>query len=79
MVGEPAPAVVQIPSGVPGFIRSGNGPEFVAGHVRRWIATVGAKPATIEPGCPWEHGYVESFNARFRDELLDREIFTSLR
>ena len=65
--------------GVPGFIRSDNGPEFVAGHVRRWIATVGAKTAYIEPGSPWENGYVESFNARFRDELLDREIFTSLR
>ena len=65
--------------GVPGFIRSDNGPEFVAGHVQHWIATAGAKTAYIEPGSPWENGYVESFNARFRDELLDREIFTSLR
>ena len=65
--------------GVPGFIRSDNGPEFVAGSVRRWIMTVGAKTAYIEPGSPWENGYVESFNARFRDELLNREIFTSLR
>lgn len=65
--------------GVPGFIRSDNGPEFIVGHVRRWIATVGAKTAYIEPGSPWENGYVESFNARFREELLDREIFTSLR
>ena len=52
--------------GVPGFIRSDSGPEFVAGHVWRWIATVGAKTAYIEPGSPWENGYVESFNARFR-------------
>ena len=65
--------------GAPRFIRSDNGPEFVAGHVRRWIATVGAKTAYIEPGSPRENGYGESFNARFRDELLDREIFTSLR
>ncbi len=65
--------------GVPGFIRSDNGPEFVASHVRRWVATVGAETAYIEPGSPWENGDVESFNARFRDELLDREIFTSLR
>ena len=65
--------------GAPGFIRSDNGPEFVAGHVQRWIVAVGAKNAYIEPGSPWETGYVESINARFRDELLDWEIFTSLR
>lgn len=65
--------------GVPGFILSDNGPEFVAGHFRRWIATVGATTGYIEPGSPWENGYIESFDARFRDELLDREIFTSPR
>ena len=58
---------------------SGNGPEFVAGHVQRWIVAVGAQNAYIEPGFPWENGYVESINAQFRDELLDWEIFTSLR
>ncbi len=65
--------------GVPGYIRSDNGPEFVAEAVRTWIAAVGAKTAYIEPGSPWENGYVESFNARLRDELLNGEIFYSLR
>ena len=65
--------------GVPGRIRSDNGPEFVAQAVRDWIAAVGSKTAYIEPGSPWENGYVESFNARLRDELLNGEIFYSLR
>jgi putative transposase len=84
--------------GVPGHVRSDDGPEFVAKAVRAWIAAVGAKAAYIEPGSPlgdrliavpagtdrqlrwrWENGYVESFNARLRDELLDGEIFYSLR
>ncbi len=65
--------------GVPAHIRSDNGPEFVAEAVRKWIATVGSKTAYIEPGSPWENGYVESFNARLRDELLNGEIFYSLR
>ncbi len=65
--------------GVPRFIRSDNGPEFVAEAVRTWITTVGAKTAFIEPGSPWENGYCESFNGRLRDELLNREIFYSLR
>ena len=55
------------------------GPEFVSKAVRKWIAAVGAKTAYIAPGSPWENGYVESFNARLRDELLDGEIFYSLR
>ena len=65
--------------GVPGHIRSDNGPEFVAKAVQEWITAVGAKTAYIAPGSPWENGYVESFNARLRDELLDGEIFYSLR
>ncbi len=65
--------------GVPSHVRSDNGPEFVAQGVRDWIAAVGSKTAYIEPGSPWENGYVESFNARLRDELLDGEIFHSLR
>ncbi len=65
--------------GVPGYIRSDNGPEFVAEAVQKWIAAVGAKAAYIEPGSPWENGYIESFNARLRDELLNGEIFYSLR
>jgi transposase InsO family protein len=64
--------------GVPGHIRSDNGPEFVAKAVRGWIAAVGAETAYIEPGSPWENGYVESFNGKLRDELLDGEVFYSL-
>ena len=65
--------------GIPGHIRSDNGPEFVARVVREWITALGAKPAFIEPGSPWENGCVESFNARLRDELLNGEIFYTLR
>ena len=65
--------------GPPKFIRSDNGPEFIAQKVRDWIEAVGAKTAYIEPGSPWENGYCESFNARFRDELLNGEIFYSLK
>ncbi len=68
-----------IPRGVPGHVRSDNGPEFVAEAVQDWITAVGARTATIAPGSPWENGYVESFNARLRDELLDGEIFYTLR
>jgi transposase InsO family protein len=55
--------------GPPSFVRSDNGPEFIAEAVRDWISAVGAKTAYIEPGSPWENGYCESFNARLRDEL----------
>ena len=65
--------------GVPAFIRSDNGPEFIAQAVRDWIAAVGTKTAYIKPGSPWENGYCESFNSRFRDELLNGEVFYSLR
>ena len=61
--------------GFPEYIRSDNGPEFVAKSVRNWITAVGAKTAYIEPGSPWENGYCESFNARLRDEFLYGEIF----
>jgi putative transposase len=64
---------------VPGHIRSDNGPEFVARAVQGWITAVDARTAYIAPGSPWENGYIESFNARLRDELLDREIFYTLR
>ena len=64
--------------GVPGHVRSDNGPEFIAKAVREWIAAVGAKTAFIEPGSPWENGYCESFNSKLRDELLYSEIFYSL-
>jgi len=65
--------------GVPGHVRSDNGPEFNAKAVRDWIALVGARTAYIEPGSPWENGYCESFNSKLRDELLNGEIFYSLR
>ncbi len=65
--------------GVPGHIRSDNGAEFIAKVVQEWIAAVGAKTAYIAPGSPWENGFIESFNARLRDELLDGEIFYSLK
>jgi transposase InsO family protein len=65
-------------SGVPEHIRSDNGSEFVAKAVQDWIGAVGAKTAYIERGSPWENGFIESFNARLRDELLDGEIFYSL-
>jgi len=65
--------------GPPEYIRSDHRPEFIAQKVRDWIAAVGANTAYIEPGAPCENGYCESFNARFRDELLNGEIFCSLR
>ena len=65
--------------GVPGHVRSDNGAEFIAKVVREWIDAVGAKAAYIEPGSPWENGYCESFNSKLRDELLDGEVFYSLK
>ena len=65
--------------GVPDYIRADNRPEFTARAVRDWLARVGAQTLFIEPGGPWENGYVESFNGKLRDELLDREIFYTLK
>ena len=65
--------------GIPEHIRSDNGPEFFAKAMQEWIAAVGAKTAYITPGSPWENGFIESFNARLRDELLNGEIFYTLR
>ncbi len=65
--------------GVPGFIRSDNGPEFTTLAVLDWIDAVGAKTAYIETGSPWENGCGESFNAHFCDEMLNGEVFHSLR
>jgi len=64
--------------GIPEHIRSDNGPEFTARGIRRWLARIGVKTLFIERGSPWENGYVESFNGKLRDELLNREIFTTL-
>src|ERR1700678_4223098 len=65
--------------GIPTHIRSDNGPEFVAEALRAWIATVGARTAYIERGSPWENGYCESFNGKLRHELLNGEIFYTLK
>jgi putative transposase len=64
--------------GIPGHIRSDNGPEFTARAVRKWLNRLGVKTLFIEPGSPWENGYIKSFNGKLRDELLNREIFTTL-
>ena len=63
---------------IPEHIRSDNGPEFTAKAVREWLGRLGVKTLFIEPGSPWENGYIESFNGKLRDELLNREIFTTL-
>ena len=55
-----------------------NGPEFTAKAIRHWLNHLGVKTLFIEPGSPWENGYTESFNGKLRDELLNREIFTTL-
>ena len=65
--------------GVPEHVRSDNGPEFTAKVVRAWLKKVGVKTLFIEPGSPWENGYVESFNGKLRDELLNGEIFYTLK
>ena len=65
--------------GIPEHIRSDNGPEFVAQAVRSWLADLGVTTLFIEPGSPWENGYVESFNSKLRDELLNGEIFYTLK
>jgi putative transposase len=64
--------------GIPEHVRSDNGPEFVARAVTRWLYQAGVKTLFIAKGSPWENGYIESFNSRFRDELLNRELFTGL-
>ena len=65
--------------GVPESIRSDNGPEFIAEAVKGWLARRGTKTLYIEPGSPWENAYSETFNSRLRDELLDREVFETLK
>lgn len=65
--------------GIPAHIRSDNGPEFTAERVRKWLPRMGVHTLFIEKGSPWENGYIESFNGKMRDELLDREIFYTLK
>ncbi len=64
--------------GLPDYIRSDNGPEFTAKAVRDWLQKLGVQTLFIEPGSPWENGYVESLNGKLRDELLNGEIFYTL-
>jgi len=65
--------------GVPKFIRSDNGPEFIADAIKSWLSKRGVETLYIEPGSPWENGYVESFNGKLRDGVLDREVFYSVK
>ena len=67
-----------ISHGIPDNIRSDNGPEFTADSIRKWLFRLGVNTAFIEPGSPWENGYIESFNGKFRDELLNGEIFDTI-
>ena len=67
-----------VTKGIPEHIRSDNGPEFTAKAVRKWLERLGVVTLFIEPGSPWENGYIESFNGKLRDELLNGEIFTTL-
>jgi transposase InsO family protein len=72
-------ANAMIVHGIPKHIRSDNGPEFVANRLREWLQHVGVQTVYIEPGSPWENGYCESFNGTLRDELLNGEIFYSVK
>jgi len=65
--------------GAPEYIRSDNGPEFIAKALRAWLAEAGVETLYIEPGAPWQNGFNESFNGKLRDELLNGELFTSLK
>ena len=69
---------LMVERGVPEHLRSDNGPEFTATAVRAWLQRVGVQTLFITPGSPWENGYVESFNGKLRDELLDLEVFDTL-
>ncbi len=69
---------LMVDHGVPEHIRSDNGPEFIASAIREWLADEDIGTIYIEPGSPWENPYIESFNGKFRDECLNREVFTSL-
>ncbi len=69
---------LMVERGVPEHLRSDNGPEFTARAVRSWLQRMGVQTLFIMPGSPWENGYIESFNGKLRDELLDREVFDTL-
>lgn len=65
-----------IEHGIPEHIRSGNGPEFIAKELRKWLARTGSATLYIEPGSLWENVYCESFNSKLRDDFLNGEIFS---
>jgi transposase InsO family protein len=71
-------AEIMMLNGTPEYLRSDNGSEFTAERIRWWLAAIGVSTAYIEPGSPWENGYCESFNARMRDEFLNRELFGNI-
>ena len=71
-------ADLMLEHGIPEFIRSDNGPEFIAKALRLWLADLGVSTAYIEPGSPWENGFIESFNSKMRDEHLNGELFGNL-
>lgn len=71
-------ASIMVERGVPAHIRSDNGPEFIARVVRSWLSSIGTRTLFIQPGSPWENAYIESFNSRLRDELLNGELFLGL-
>ena len=62
----------------PCFVRSDNGPEFIAAEVQAWLKESGSAPHYIDPGCPWQNGFTESFHGKLRDEFLNREVFASV-
>src|SRR3954447_15931686 len=72
------PSDLFVGRGVPGHIRSDNGPEFTAEAVQGWLGRAGVAALYIEPGSPWENGYIESFNGKLADELLACEVFDTL-
>jgi putative transposase len=80
----PATTVIQVLTrlfnehGAPQYMRSDNGPEFIAQTLKTWLASTSAQTAYIEPGCPWQNGFQESFHGRFRDECLNGTLFRSV-
>ena len=64
--------------GVPGYIRSDSGPEFIATIVQRWLGDHQIKTISIDPGSPWQNGHIESFHSRFRDECQSRKMLLNL-
>ena len=71
-------ADLMLVNGTPEYLRSDNGPEFIAKKLRKWLSELGVITTYIEPGSPWENGYCESFNSRMRDEFLNGELFGNM-